>query len=155
MDAAAVRAPYYYKGSIRFLRIVRTFVSIFADDSMPYLESVRRAGLVTTYLRLWRGWVVNTPGQTLLTNFITREGMQDAILACHMVVFLIKLGRDYLPDTNVAFDWLGTDVCEDFFSSLGSFSVNKRTYSVLEAIETACSKIRLQELEAGGYVKMP
>jgi hypothetical protein len=72
-----------------------------------------------------------------------------------MMVILIKISREYFPDIDLAFDRLGTDVCEDFFSSLGSFSINKQTYSILEAIETARSKIRVQELEAGGYVKFP
>jgi hypothetical protein len=145
MKGDTTRAPYL-KGSIRFLGVVRNFVSIFTDDGMTYLERVRRAGFVTTYMCLWRGWVQNTPDQTIEPNFVTREGIQDAFLPCHMMVILIKMDREYFPDIDLVFDRLGTDVYEDFFSSLGSFSMNKRTYSILETIETARSKIRIQNL---------
>jgi hypothetical protein len=154
MKSRARTAPYL-QGSIRLLGIVRDFVSIFADTGMPYLERVRRVGRVTTYLRLWRGWVKHTERESLDINYITREGMQDAILACHMVVLISMIARDHTPDADVTFDLLGTDMYEDFFSSLGSVNTNKRTYSIMEAIETARSKMRLRWLEALGYVIFP
>ena len=54
-------------------------------------------------------------------------------------------------------DWrrLGTDVCEDFFSSLGSFNMNKRTYSIGEALESTRNLIILEKLAAGGCLVVP
>jgi len=153
---ARPQAMPYLTGCVRVLGLVRDFVSMFANPNLTFLDRVQRAAKVVTYLRLWRGWVVNTAGQSVDVNFITREGMFDIILACHNVVLVMKTVRDYLPRGTVI-DWrrLGTDCCEDFFSSLGSFTMNKRTYCIGEAVETTRSSGVLRMLEAAGAVQVP
>ena len=154
MEAYEPQAPAI-KGTRRILSVMRTFVSIFLDDTLSHEERVARAGEVTTILRLWRGWIISRDDLTLKENFITREGMQDAILACHNVVLLMMIARESLPDSPIDFKRLGSDCCETFFSSLGSFVMNKRTYSTMEALESVRSMLTLLRLEAQGHMQLP
>jgi hypothetical protein len=106
-----------------------------------------------TYLRLWREWVRNQNNYNLHENYITREAAQDVILSCHFAILLIKLFRDHYPGQKIPFDRCGSDVCEAFFSSLGSFTLNKRTYSLLEAIQTARAQLLTAKALARGNIR--
>ena len=145
----------FLAGDIRFLSLTRDYISMFMDQRMPHRTRVKIAARVATYLRLWHVWVLHTPGITKETDFITREAFQDVVLSCHFVVLLIKIFRDFHPNVGIPFDLTGTDVCEDYFSSLGSWNMNKRTYTIREALQTTRSQIRLKVLESVGNVKIP
>ena len=142
----------YLAGCIRLLKIIRMYGSLFLSN-ISNRERVRRAGYVTTYLRLWREWVRATPGKALKENYLTREASQDAILSCHFVVLLMKLYRDFYPTMQTIWKKLGSECCEVYFSSLGGFSVNKRTYSVLDALQTTRSQLVTMKALARTHLK--
>lgn len=146
-------AQPYLAGAIRLLRIIRLYASMFLDKSLTNQDRIRRAGIVTTYLRLWREWVRNMDGFELKENYLTREASQDAILSCHFVVLLTKLYRDYYPTMATVWHKCGSDCCECYFSSLGSFSMNKRTYNILEALQSTRAQLATQRALSRSHLK--
>jgi hypothetical protein len=62
-------------------------------------------------------------------NSITREAFQDVF-----AVLYIMAHRDYAPGVPVKLSETGGDVVEDLCSALGSMTMNKRTYNILEAL---------------------
>ena len=135
-------------GTLMFLRLVRRYVGMFASKRRTYVQRVQDAGFVCMCLRLWKCWVKFTPQpdvepqdrRKLENAWVTRETFQDVLLSCHYVVLLIMAHRDYYPTRSPVFWLTGTDACEDFFSSLGSFVENKRVYTFLAALQTIRSK---------------
>ena len=77
------------------------------------------------------------PGET----FVTEEAMKDVVLSCHFVVHLLQWFRENAPTLAIPFWRLGTDCLEDLFSLLGSFVMNKRTYTIREGLQTLRSKL--------------
>lgn len=108
---------------------------------MNYKERIRRAAATTTYLRLWRNWANNTEDKTTKENFVTWEASEDVISSCHFSVLIIMIFAQRYGDLPVPWERLGSDVCEIFFSSLGSFNLNKRTYTALDALQTTRTKM--------------
>lgn len=125
------------------------------SKTTPYRDKVEIAGYTATYLRLWRQWVVHEDGLTINTNFITMEAFKDILMSCHFVVLLIKYFAVHHPTMDVPLWRTGSDVCEDLFSALGSMVMNKRTYTLLEAIVTCRNKMQLSVLEASGGLVIP
>ena len=74
-------------------------------------------------------------------TFVTLEAMKDAVLSCHFIVHLLKWFRENAPDLAIPFWRLGTDCLEDLFSLLGSYIMNKRTYTIREGLQTLRSKL--------------
>jgi hypothetical protein len=89
------------------------------------------------------------------TNFITREAFQDVLISCHFAVLYIMAHRDYAPNVPVNLSETGGDVVEDLWSALGSMTMNKRTYNILEALQGVRNFNALVFLTARGDVKMP
>ena len=158
------RQPFL-AGLHRLLTITHLYATIFMQNQLSHLERVEQAGTVVTYLRLWREWVKNrdrgpdpeyAPSRTKrMDDYITRECSQDVLLSCHFVVLLIRTFREYYPDLECPFERCGSDSCETFFSSLGSFVMNKRVYSVCEALQTTRSQVVLKLLGCSGRVQYP
>ena len=132
------------KGTVRFLEMTREYVSIFQSKTMRYEERIKRAATTVTYLRLWRNWVSNTNGKDPKVHFITWEACEDVISSCHFCVLIIKVFAEQFSSMPVPWDRLGSDVCETFFSSLGSFNLNKRVYSAKDALLTTRSKMFME-----------
>ena len=110
---------------------------------------------VATFLRLWRQWVKKDPKLTSALNYITEEAFKDVLLSCHFVVLFIKYFGLHHPEIKVPLHQVGTDVCKDLFSSFGSWNMNKRTYSVSEAVVTMRSRLQLSAMEAKGNINVP
>ena len=142
-------------GMYRFLRLVRRYLRIFMSPQVSQAQKVVDAAYVTTYLRRWRLWCKNTPEQTTNENFVTEEAMLDAVLSCHYAVLLMKLYREEYPGVELDLSRTGTDCCESYFSSLGSFVDNKRTYSCGEALTTTRAQYRILMLAGLGGVHRP
>jgi len=164
-DMEGIPPQPYLDGLHRVLRVAQLYTSLFMSKTLSHRTRVQHAGTVVTYLRLWREWVKNRPRDAdpeyeasrtkRMNDYITRECAQDMILSCHFIVLLIRVFRDYYPHLECPFELCGSDCCEEFFSSLGSFVMNKRVYSILEALHTTRSKLTLAMLEIGGNVLFP
>ena len=74
-------------------------------------------------------------------SFVTEEAMKDVVLSCHFIVHLLQWFRENAPGLVIPFWRLGSDVLEDLFSLLGSFIMNKRTYTLREGLQTMRSKL--------------
>ena len=140
------------KGLRRHLAVARRYLSIFYDNDQSIEQRIVSAAYVATYLRLWRLWCRHTADVTVKKNFITEEGFRDVLLSVHFVVLLIRLYSERHPDNDILFDLLGTDACEDFFSSLGSWIRNKRTYTIQDAVQSTRSMLVLALICADGSV---
>jgi hypothetical protein len=109
---------------------------------------------VVTYLRLWRNWTVGNKSHPRKTSFISMEASIDVIMACHFAVNFVKLFRHVVPNHpgSVPLGRTGTDPCEDQFSALGSFIMNKRVYTFEEALQTIRSQMKLRRIMARGNI---
>jgi hypothetical protein len=143
------------RGMLEFLKIVRMYISIFADTSLTHKERVKRAGCVVTYLRLWKCYVEHDPSMDTDTNFITREAFQDCLLSCHAAVLLIMANRDLTPTQRANLDRSGTDCCEDFFSFSGSSVANKRVYSTLDVRQIIHNHLTVVMYAAIAGIELP
>ena len=153
-NAANERLPYM-DGYLLYLGMCRKYISIFLSREISWQTRIQRAGYVITFLRLWRLQITNHPDLRRNTHFITNQAFKDVLLSCHFVVLLIKYYALNYPGQSIPFHLTGTDVCEEFFSSLGSWNLNKRTYTVLEAIVSVRAKLHLASAVATGRLVMP
>ena len=147
-------APYL-RGMRRYLGLIRTYASIFMSKGLGFRERIRRAAYVATYLRLWRQWIKLSPVLTYKKNFLTSECFKDVLMSCHFAVLLIKYFAEWHPGVPLPMERTGTDACEEYFSMLGGWNMNKRTYTVHEAIMTTRQKMQLCTLELTGNVIIP
>ena len=151
------RRPTYpeAQGTWRFLFVVRKFVNIFQSRVLSYKQRIENAAYVVTYLRLWRQWAKQATHVCAKSAFISDEAFVDTLLQCHSAVLLIVAGSKNTPDTPIHFDRTGTDCNEDFFSQLGSWVMNKRTYTVLAALDTTRALYKMIALASEGRVELP
>ena len=131
----------------RYLTLCRRYILLFQSCVVPWTTRISYAAYVVTYLRLWRLWIMNTNGYTLKDNFITRECFTDVKLSCHAFVLVLltydKLNIAKPPDMRR----MGTDCCEDLFSSLGSWVMNKRIYTILDGLYTLKTQLYVKGLQ--------
>ena len=139
-------------GLRRHLCVTRRYLSIFYDHSQTIEDRIVSCAYVANYLRTWRLWCRHTEGLSVKKNFITEEGFRDVLLSVHFVVLLIRVYSEQHPAANIPFDLLGTDPCEDYFSGLGNWVANKRTYTTCEAVQTTRGKLILALIAADGSV---
>ena len=135
-------------GTITYLQMAWRYVEIFYSLELSLRERIQCASYVCNFLRIWRLWVYRTGSLTLQHNFVSRETFQDVCLSCHHVVLFIKASRDFAPTQAICLERLGTDVCEEYFSSNGSFVLNKHNYTITDMFRNLCNMQRLQEIYA-------
>jgi hypothetical protein len=92
--AADPRHGVQVAGMMWFLRFLRVYVGLFADQTLTPLQRVGGAWYVITTLRCWRLWIIKTKGYKLTTNFLTSETFQDAITSCFCLILTIMAIRD-------------------------------------------------------------
>jgi hypothetical protein len=143
-----------YTGLSSYLKMTYTYDNMFSSRSCSLENRIESAAYVISYLLIWRGWAKNyvetfnsmqseTERKLKLDDvYVTREAMTDVILSCHFIVLIIVAFREEWPGLAIPFWRLGSDCCEDLFSSLGSFVMNKRTYSIMDALTTLRAKMR-------------
>ena len=112
----------------------------------------RHIGNAANFLCIWRASLTREKGKTLKDSFISREGYQDVLLSCHNIFLFMKVSCDYALVHPVCFSTLGTDACEEYFSSNGSFIVNKHKYSITDMYTNLSHMNGLQEIfsDSGG-----
>ncbi len=135
-------------GTVRYLEVVWRYVEIFYSLKATLEERIANASYVCNFLRIWRLWVFATKDLKLKENFISRETFADVCLSCHHVVLFIKASRDFAPNHPIEFQRLGSDACEEFFSSNGSFVVNKHNYTITDMFRNLTNMQFLQEMFA-------
>ena len=144
-----------FKGINIWLGVVWEYMDIFMSETCSLERRVEGAAFVVTFLVMWHDWaewyvetqkhVAGTPPK-LDDVFISREAYTDVVMSCHFVVMLIMVSRDEAPDRPIPFRRLGSDCAEDWFSLLGGFVDNKRTYTVCEALQTIRTMLRAWEI---------
>jgi hypothetical protein len=107
-------------------------------------EPDQAASFVVHFLCRWRMWIVTSKSHSLSAHFVSREAYQDVLISCHQIILVVRLFRDHCPDVPVCFDELGSDCCESFFSSHGSWVVNKRNYTVDQMIRNSQKMVRCE-----------
>ena len=135
-------------GTITYLQMAWRYVEIFYSLELSLTERIQCVSYVCNFLRIWRLWVYKTGSLTLQHNFVSRETFQDVCLSCHHVVLFIKASRDFAPTQAICLERLRTDVCEEYFSSNGSFVLNKHNYTITDMFRNLCNMQRLQEIYA-------
>ena len=79
---------------------------------------------------------------------MSRETYQDIILSCHHVVMIIMASRDFASNHPACLQKLGTDCCEEYFSSNGSFVINKHNYTIMDMFNNLSNMNYLERLFA-------
>jgi hypothetical protein len=141
------------KGLQAYLKVVTRYAEIFMSRKLKHIERVKSAGMVVTFLRLWRLWVQHTNEKSLKVHYISNESVTDATLSCHFAVLWLKMFRELYPDRAPLLHRTGTDVCEHWFSLLGGFVKNKRVYSILEGLQTIRTKLNSEIAFASGIAR--
>ena len=108
-----------------YLKMCRRYVSMFMSKTKTIEEKIADAGYVCTFLCLWRQWIRHEPAKTKAKNYITEEGFRDVLMSCHFFVLVTMHFKDKHPGVVVPYHLMGTDVCEDLFSMLGSWVMNR------------------------------
>ena len=135
-------------GTRVFLYIGFLHVDIFCSFKLSFKERIQNASTVVNFLRIWRWWVLRTPGVTLKDNFISRQSYSDLLISCHAAVLHMKAGREFTPDQPVPLPKTGSDCCEDLFSQSGSWVVNKHTYTFGDMLEMVPQMSRINQIRA-------
>ena len=143
-----VRPQENVSGTIVYLRLVWHYVELFYSLEASLLERVKYASYVANFLRIWRGWIHQSESKTLRENFVSRETYQDIILSCHHVVLIIMASRDFASNHPACLQKLGTDCCEEYFSSNGSFVINKHNYTIMDMFNNLSNMNYLERLFA-------
>ena len=155
MSARATRVRVEYKAILVWLEVQWTYLDIFMSTTCSLELRIQGAGMVVTFLVMWRYWAewfVKQPGQRTPAKldevFISQEAYTDVVMSCHFVVMLIMIFRDEGSTRPIPFRHTGGDCCEDKFSLFGGFVNNKRTYTVCEALHTIRTYLTAKEVAA-------
>ena len=144
-----------YKGIHIWLGVVWEYMDIFMSRTCSLERRIEGASFVVHFLVRWQAWakwyvadVNSREGRSTSMDevFISREAYTDVVMSCHFVVMLIVVSRDEASSRPIPFRRLGSDCCEDWFSLLGGFVNNKRTYTVCEALQTIRTMLRAWEI---------
>ena len=141
------------RGMQAYLAVVRRYAEIFMSRKLKHVERVKSAGMVVTFLQLWRLWLQQTAKKDLKVHYLSSESVTDATLSCHFAVLWLKMFREMYPNREPLLYRTGTDVCESWFSLLGGFIQNKRVYSVLEGLQTIRTKMTSELTYASGIAR--
>ena len=136
-------------GLLTYLKIVWYYMEIFISLQANLKERISYAALVTTFLGIWRNYIILHPGLNLKENFITRETFQDVLLSCHFSVMLIGIFAEKYSYLECPLHLTGTDAVEIYFSQNGSFVLNKHTYTILDMKRNLSAMNRLIESNTG------
>jgi hypothetical protein len=120
---------------------------------LRHVERVKSAGMVVTFLQLWRLWLQKTADRDLKVHYLSQESVTDATLSCHFAVLWLKMFREMYTTRDPLLYRTGTDVCESWFALLGGFIQNKRVYSILEGLQTIRTKINCEMAYASGIAR--
>ena len=135
-------------GMLEYLKMLRRYVAIFTSHQDSIAHRVKSAGYVVSFMRLWRQWIIHEEGMHIGKNFITREAFIDTKLSCHAFVLAVMLHRELAPDHPMIPARMGSNVVEDVFAELGGWNMNKRVYSILDAIETLTTKLKIGAIQS-------
>jgi hypothetical protein len=116
-------------GTRKYLEMCWKYTHMYYSKTLSMVKRVGYAIYVIHFLRLWRMYIYGTKGLTLGRNFLTRETFQDTILSCHCFINTVRKMRDFSGNTAIDLKKLGSDCCENHFSTQGSWVQNKRNYN--------------------------
>ena len=152
-NAAGCPPQTQLRGLQAYLGVVRRYAEIFMSRKLQHVERVKSAGMVVTFLQLWRLWLQKTAGKELKVHYLSIESVTDATLSCHFAVLWLKMFREMYETRAPLLYRTGTDVCEHWFSLLGGFIQNKRVYSLLEGLQTIRTKMNSEIAFASGIAR--
>lgn len=115
-------------GTYYYLRMVWRFIHIFFSTTASLKRRIFLCSYVIHFLVRWKVWLQKHSTMGVSVNFITTESYTDALITCHQAILLVKFYRKMKTDIPICFEKLGSDCCEKFFSAMGSWVCNKRTY---------------------------
>ena len=148
IDSGAIQPQENVVGTRLYLYMVWKYVEIFYSLEATLTQRIENASYVCNFLRIWRLWVFREKNLSLKENFLSRETFLDVSLSCHHVAIFIQASRDFAPRHPVHFQRLGSDVCEEFFSANGSFTINKHNYTITDMFRNVSNMQHLQTIFA-------
>ena len=104
-----------------YLDVVNQYLEIFVSLRAILIQRIEYCSYVVHF---WRSYIILSKDLTLKENFLSRETFQDILTSCHFAVFMIlDIGENY-SYLDRCLDRTGSDGCEVFFSSNGSWIKN-------------------------------
>jgi hypothetical protein len=138
-----------HKGTHAFLSVIAEFISMYEDDSLPWVARVESAGYVVHFLRYWRAWVAAAPDHTLGKHFVTPEALLDVEIACAAFVNLVGLWKDFeLCNVPPLVRRMASEACEVLFSRVGGWVLNKHVQTALGFKRAVESQMALMAMES-------
>lgn len=128
------------EGTAEFLQIMSDVYLSFEDEKLEPLERVRRLWRSLFLVRIWRNFILNSPGLTLKQNFMSANCFSCIEQNAHSMVFIMRYLRNEQL-THLFFPPMySSQPCESFYRQLRSLTtvsstvVNFDTKGVLDRI---------------------
>ena len=130
-------------GPWTYLDVVCHYLEIFVSLRASLIQRIEYCSYVVHFLGIWRSYIILSKDLTLKESFLSRKTFQDILTSCHFAVFMIlDFGENY-SYLDCCLDRTGSDGCEVFFSSNGSWIKNHHSYTILDMIRNHSSLTRL------------
>ena len=139
------------KGTLAYFKMMRRYIHMFYSRKLTLMDRVRDAAYLIHFLSRWRMWVLKSRKLRVSVHCMTTEAYQDLQLSCHTVILVIMFFRDYRRWTPVSFQDFGSDCCEMFFSTMGSWYDNKRNYTGPTMMENSRKVIRKEAIKVNPH----
>lgn len=128
------------EGTAIYLQIMSDILLAFDDEKIDPLERVRKMWRSLFLVRIWRKFVLNSPGLTLKENFMSSNCFYCIELNAHSLVFILRYLRNEQL-THLFFPHMFcSQPCESFFRQIRSLTtvnstvVNFNTKEILDRI---------------------
>ena len=143
-------------GLLAYLVVIQKYVNMFISRNLTYKQRAEHAAYVVTSLRLQRLWVKHHESYNAKDNCPTLQSFKDILLSCHCIVLVMQIyGAHYQEQLPPPVANLGSNCDEDYFSSLGGWVTNRRTFTFLEALQTTRAIVRVWINTASSGVEPP
>ncbi|KAJ1518923.1 hypothetical protein ONE63_011465 [Megalurothrips usitatus] len=118
-----------------FLEMTREVKEAYLKGTLTPIERIELFWKWVFVLRMWRKWILDTPGYTLGNNFVTSNAYSCIELNGHALISMCRHFRDLGKPELFRPAYFTSQDSEDFFRSLRSMSTIKSaetTFSILE-----------------------
>lgn len=128
------------EGTVQFLQIMSDVYLPFDDEKLELLDRVRKLWRSLFLVRIWRKFVLDSPGLTLKKNFMSSNCFYCIEQNAHSVVFILRYLRNEQLTHLFSPAMYSSQPCESFYRLLRSLTtisstvVNFDTKGILDRI---------------------
>lgn len=115
------------EGTVQFLQIMSDVYLPFDDEKLELLDRVRKLWRSLFLVRIWRKFVLDSPGLTLKKNFMSSNCFYCIEQNAHSFVFILRYLRDEQLTHLFSPSMYSSQPCESFYRLLRSLTTISST----------------------------